>query len=95
MSLEPLIEDIGEIDLSNINWIIVGGESGPKARPMNPERVHRIKKQCDQKNILFFFEQWGGWGGDGKKHTKRQTEDYFLEKRGIICRHLRRIFFMG
>ncbi len=71
LSLEPLIEDIGEIDLSNIDWIIVGGESGPKARPMNPEWVQRIKKQCDQKNILFFFKQWGGWGADGKKRTKK------------------------
>ncbi len=71
LSLEPLIEDIGEIDLSNIDWIIVGGESGPKARPMNPEWVQRIKKQCDKKNILFFFKQWGGWGADGKKRTKK------------------------
>jgi len=71
LSLEPLIEDIGEIDLSNIDWIIVGGESGPKARPMNPEWVQRIKKQCDQKNTLFFFKQWGGWGADGKKHSKK------------------------
>jgi len=71
LSLEPLIENIGEIDLSNIDWIIVGGESGPKARPMKPEWVQRIKKQCDQKNILFFFKQWGGWGADGKKRTKK------------------------
>ena len=71
LSLEPLIEDIGEIDLSNIDWVIVGGESGPKARPMNPEWVQRIKRQCDQKNILFFFKQWGSWGADGKKRTKK------------------------
>ena len=71
LSIEPLLEDIGNLDLTNIQWVIVGGESGPKARPMNPEWVQRIKKQCDQKNILFFFKQWGGWGVDGIKRSKK------------------------
>jgi protein gp37 len=71
LSIEPLLENIGNLDLTNIQWVIVGGESGPKARPMNPEWVQCIKKQCDQKNILFFFKQWGGWGADGKKRTKK------------------------
>jgi protein gp37 len=60
LSIEPLIEDLGTIDLHGIDWVIVGGESGPGARPMLPAWVERIKKQCDQHGTLFFFKQWGG-----------------------------------
>lgn len=71
LSIEPLLEDLGNLYLTNIHWVIVGGESGPKARPMNPEWVERIKQQCDDQNISFFFKQWGGWGPDGKKRSKK------------------------
>jgi len=71
LSMEPLLEHLGNIDLSGINWVIIGGESGPKARPMKPEWVERIKQQCENQNISFFFKQWGGWGADGKKRTKK------------------------
>ena len=65
LSIEPLLEDLGSIDLTGIDWVIVGGESGPKARPMKPEWVESIKKECDQHaDIAFFFKQWGGWGAD-------------------------------
>lgn len=60
LSIEPLLEDLGEIDLNEISWVIVGGESGPKARPMKPEWVFSIKEQCAANNIPFFFKQWGG-----------------------------------
>lgn len=60
LSLEPLLGSIGRIDLNGINWIIVGGESGCKARYMNPEWVKEIKRQCKFYNIPFFFKQWGG-----------------------------------
>lgn len=60
LSIEPLLEDLGEIDLDGISWVIVGGESGPKARPMKPEWVISIKEQCAANNIPFFFKQWGG-----------------------------------
>lgn len=60
LSIEPLLEDLGEIDLNGISWVIVGGESGPKARPMRPEWVISIKEQCAVNNIPFFFKQWGG-----------------------------------
>jgi len=60
LSIEPLLEDIGDIDLSGIHWVIVGGESGPGARPLRREWVQRIKAQCDAANVLFFFKQWGG-----------------------------------
>jgi protein gp37 len=60
LSIEPLLEDIGEIDLSGITWVIVGGESGPGARPMKREWVVSIRKQCRMQNVPFFFKQWGG-----------------------------------
>ncbi len=71
LSIEPLLEDLGDIDLTKIQWVIVGGESGPKARPMKPEWVERIKQQCDNHKTSFFFKQWGGWGADGKKRSKK------------------------
>jgi protein gp37 len=60
LSIEPLLEDLGKIDLTGIAWVIVGGESGPGARPMKSEWVRTIHNQCDQQNIPFFFKQWGG-----------------------------------
>lgn len=60
LSIEPLISAIPNLNLLNIDWVIVGGESGPKARPIKEEWVLDIKKQCDQKQIPFFFKQWGG-----------------------------------
>ena len=71
LSVEPLLEDIGEIDLTDINWVIVGGESGPKARPMKREWVEAIKEQCIEQDVAFFFKQWGGWGADGKPRAKK------------------------
>ena len=60
LSIEPLLEDLGEIDLSGIAWVIVGGESGPEARPMQPAWVRSIQSQCGRDNVPFFFKQWGG-----------------------------------
>jgi protein gp37 len=71
LSIEPLLEDLGHLNLKNIHWVIVGGESGPKARPMEPEWVKSIKQQCEEHDIAFFFKQWGGWGADGKKRAKK------------------------
>ncbi|VAW69959.1 Bacteriophage protein gp37 [hydrothermal vent metagenome] len=71
LSIEPLIEDLGEIDLAGIHWVIVGGESGPNARPMKLDWVVNIKRQCEAQNAAFFFKQWGGWGVDGKKRAKK------------------------
>lgn len=70
LSIEPLLEDVGELDLTGIHWVIVGGESGPKARPMKAEWVHAIKAQCEAQHVHFFFKQWGGWGADGKRRSK-------------------------
>src|SRR5262249_7864568 len=60
LSVEPLLEDLGPIDLSGMSWGIVGGESGHGARPMRPEWVRSIRDQCQDAGVLFFFKQWGG-----------------------------------
>ena len=60
LSIEPLLEDLGPINLRSIRWVIVGGESGPGARPMAPEWVRRIHTQCRAQKVPFFFKQWGG-----------------------------------
>jgi len=73
VSAEPLLEDLDAINLSGIHWVIVGGESGPKARPMKREWVLNLKHQCDAQGSAFFFKQWGGWGADGKKRAKKQN----------------------
>lgn len=60
LSIEPLLEDVGNLELRGISWIIVGGESGPGARPMKREWVVNIRRQCRREKIPFFFKQWGG-----------------------------------
>jgi protein gp37 len=60
LSIEPLLEDLGRIDLKGIAWAIVGGESGPGARPMKAEWVRSIQIQCEMDEVPFFFKQWGG-----------------------------------
>lgn len=71
LSIEPLIGDVGKLDLTNIHWVIVGGESGNRARPMDPKWAINIKEQCHDQNTAFFFKQWGTWGADGKKRNKK------------------------
>ena len=60
LSLEPLLGPLGTIDLSGIHWVIVGGESGPGARPIEADWVREIRKQCRAHGVPFFFKQWGG-----------------------------------
>ncbi len=60
VSFEPLLEDLGELDLSGIHWAIVGGESGPQARPIVADWVRSIRSQCHAQDVAFFFKQWGG-----------------------------------
>ena len=71
LSVEPLLEDIGRINLTDIHWVIVGGESGSRARPMSIEWVENVRLQCEAADVAFFFKQWGGWGADGKKRAKK------------------------
>jgi len=60
LSLEPLLGPLSNLDLTGIDWVIVGGESGPRARPMDPAWVIEIRDQCVEQGVAFFFKQWGG-----------------------------------
>ncbi|AFE03407.1 bacteriophage protein gp37 [Corallococcus coralloides DSM 2259] len=60
LSIEPLLEDLGPVDFTGIDGVIVGGESGAKARPLDPEWVRSVREQCDAAGVAFFFKQWGG-----------------------------------
>ena len=71
LSCEPLLEDLGNLNLDNIDWVIVGGESGAKARPMQIDWVLSIKEQCEKQGTAFFFKQLGTWGSDGIKRSKQ------------------------
>jgi protein gp37 len=70
LSVEPLLEDVGELNLTGIHWVIVGGESGPGARPMQPEWAASVRDQCIRAAVPFFFKQWGTWGADGRRGSK-------------------------
>jgi len=71
LSLEPLLGPFGELDLSGIDWVIVGGESGPRARPIDGRWVMEIRDQCLSSGTPFFFKQWGGFN---KKRNGRELE---------------------
>lgn len=71
LSVEPLLEDVGELDLAGIDWVIVGGESGHGARPMRPEWARNVQRQCDAQGVHFFFKQWGAYGPDGTRRNKK------------------------
>lgn len=71
LSLEPLLGPIPDLNLTGINWVIVGGESGPKARPIKEQWVTDIRDQCLEQNVSFFFKQWGG---TNKKRAGRLLE---------------------
>ena len=71
LSLEPLLGPLPNLNLSGIDWVIVGGESGPKSRPMNPSWVVDIRNQCQVATVPFFFKQWGG---QNRKKTGRVLE---------------------
>ena len=61
LSMEPLLGPVRNLDLEGIDWVIVGGESGPRARPMKKEWVEDVRDQCLEKGVAFFFKQWGGF----------------------------------
>ena len=71
LSVEPLLGPLPNLDLRGIDWVIVGGESGPGARPMAAEWVKEIRDQCRRANVAFFFKQWGGVN---KKKAGRELE---------------------
>ncbi len=71
LSCEPLLGDLGELDLTGIDWVIVGGESGPQARIIEQEWVMNLRTMCRRYDVPFFFKQWGTWSEDGEKRTKK------------------------
>lgn len=71
VSFEPLIGAVGSIDLSGIHWAIVGGESGKQARPIRETWIDEIYQQCEDHGTAFFFKQWGTWGKDNKRRSKK------------------------
>lgn len=73
VSFEPLIRPVGKLDLRGIDWAIVGGESGRWARPVREEWIDEIYMQCERQQTAFFFKQWGAWGSDGKRRSKRKN----------------------
>ena len=82
LSCEPLISNLGEINLRNINWVIVGGESGPKARPIKEDWVINIYQQCKNADIPFFFKQWGGV--NKKKNGKKLQGEIYQEMPEVL-----------
>ena len=76
LSIEPLLEDLGELSLDDVHWVIVGGESGHKARPMQVDWVRSIQRQCESAGVPFFFKQWGGV----RKHENgRQLDGHYYD----------------
>ena len=73
ISFEPLIGPVGSIDLTGIDWAIVGGESGPRARPIKEAWIDEIHDACQDYGTAFFFKQWGAWGKDNKRRSKKQN----------------------
>lgn len=71
ISFEPLIADVGDVDLTDIHWAIVGGESGRAARPIREEWIDEIYDLCGRYGTAFFFKQWGTWGKDNKRRSKK------------------------
>jgi len=82
LSLEPLLGPLHNLDLEGIDWVIVGGESGPQSRPMDPSWVIDIRNQCQEANVPFFFKQWGGVN---KKRTGRELEGQIWNEMPILA----------
>jgi protein gp37 len=78
ISFEPLVASVGKVDLSGIHWAIVGGESGPRARPMKKKWVDEISRHCRAQQVAFFFKQWGGVNkkAAGRTYRDRTWDEY-------------------
>lgn len=78
LSIEPLLGCVGDLDLGGIDWVIVGGESGVGARPMDADWVRRIRDQCVEQHVAFFFKQWGGFRpkSGGRELDGREWNEY-------------------
>jgi protein gp37 len=85
LSVEPLLGPMGQIDLADIDWVIVGGESGPGHRPMLPEWVEQVQDQCAAQGVAFFFKQWGGIRpkANGRLLKGREWNEFPGERHGL------------
>lgn len=81
LSCEPLLGDLGKLDLTGIDWVICGGETGVKARSMSPEWVRNIQKQCKEQNVAFFFKQWGDFKKKFDKELNPLNERLKIENK--------------
>ncbi len=81
LSVEPLIEELGKINIEGISWVIVGGESGPKARPIKQEWVMSVRDQCKVAGVPFFFKQWGG---KNKKKAGRKLDGQIYDEFPVV-----------
>lgn len=90
LSLEPLLGPLPTLNLSNIDWVIVSGESGPKARPIKTEWILEIKEQCLEANVPFFFKQWGGKNKkkNGRLLEGKTWDELPLSKHPLLQPHL-------
>ncbi len=84
LSLEPLLGGIPTLDLRSIDWVIVGGESGPRARPIKESWIIDIRNKCQEKKIPFFFKQWGGVN---RKKTGRELEGRTWDEMPLLTRN--------
>jgi protein gp37 len=96
LSLEPLLGPLAQLELGGIDWVIVGGESGPGARPMNPEWVREIRNTCVSTGVPFFFKQWGGVqkGRNGRTLDGRTWDEMprsGMQSAGLLPEHRRRL----
>ena len=91
LSVEPLLEDLGKLNLDRISWVIVGGESGSGARPMEKEWVLSIRGQCRQASVPFFFKQWGGVrkSRNGRKLDGKTYDEFPALKNSSIVKSVR------
>ncbi|MCD4824506.1 MAG: phage Gp37/Gp68 family protein [Phycisphaerae bacterium] len=81
LSMEPLLSAVEDMNLDNIDWVIVGGESGPGAHPMEKQWIRNIRKQCRNAKVPFFFKQWGGIN---KKKTGRLLDGRFYDEMPVL-----------
>lgn len=86
LSVEPLIGPVGKVDLTGIDWVIAGGESGPGARPIHLEWVREVRDQCLKQNVAFFFKQWGGLRpkSGGRELDGREWSEFPGERTGSV-----------
>src|SRR5207248_651300 len=85
LSVEPLLEDLGAVDLTGISWVIVGGESGPGARIISPDWITSLRDQCKKAEVPFFFKQWGGIrkSENGRRLEGRTYDEFPPIRRGL------------